>query len=69
MRSDSIPLNYKLNNVVLANRYKVRQIKAFNLNLKPIICEDHEYRIDENYTPFTINSRHLPEYQRQPISK
>lgn len=46
MRSDSIPLNYKLNNVVLANRYKVRQIKAFNLNLKPIICEDQEYRID-----------------------
>lgn len=38
MKQDGVPLNYKINNVALVNRYKVRQLKSFNINLKPIQC-------------------------------
>ncbi len=65
MKQDGAALNYKINNIALVNRYKVRQLKSFNINLKPIQCqENRDFKIDNNYSPFTINSRQLPQYKK-----
>lgn len=40
MKGEGVPVNYKINNVALVNRYKVRQMKNFNINLKPVVCDE-----------------------------
>ncbi len=63
MKSDSIHMNNKVCNIGLINRYKMRQMKSFNLNLKPIPCLDNqEFVINDNYSPYTVKSRNLLEY-------